>query len=106
MSTQCSLAWGDKFHVYTACFEKHAFAHVEIADVEFKASPGQVTVRIPMPIWDYVRAYSPAKYDLADLTDVKLKQLARKRAAEREKILRSMCHAIGFGDNTVYGQRR
>lgn len=88
MSTKCSLAWGDKFHVYTDCVEKHAFVHVEIAGAEFDASPGQVTVRIPVPLWEHIRAYSPARYDLANLTDSKLRQLARKRDDENKKLLR------------------
>lgn len=87
MSTRCSLAWGDKFHVYTDHVEDHAFVHVEIAGADFAASPGQVTVRIPVSLWEHIRAYSPARYDLANLTDAKLRQLARKRAAENEKML-------------------
>jgi hypothetical protein len=87
MSTKCSLAWGKKFHAYTDCLEKHAFVHVEITGAEFDASPGQVTVRIPMPIWEHIRTYSPARYDLADLTDGELRQLARKRAAAKKKMM-------------------
>lgn len=88
MSTKCSLAWGEKFHVYTDCLDQHASVCIQITGAEFQSSPGEVTVHIPLHIWEYIRTYSQVRYDLADLTDRELRQLARKRAAERKKMLR------------------
>lgn len=87
MSTKCSLAWGEKFHTYTDCLDDHPFVYVQLDGAEFQVSPGSATIQIPLPIWEYIRTYSPARYNLVHLSDSKLKLLARKRAAERKKML-------------------
>ena len=88
MSTKCSLAYGDKFHLYTDCLDRHESVYLQLDGAEFEASQSAVTARIPLVIWEYVRTYSPANYKLADLSDKKLHELATMRAAERRKMMR------------------
>lgn len=87
MSTKCSLVWGKKFHVYTDCLDNHAFVYIQLDGAEFQASPDFVTIQVPLLIWEYIRTYSPARYNLAHLSDQKLMQLAKKRTIERKKLL-------------------
>lgn len=89
MSTKCSLTCGDKFHLYTDCLDRDAYVYFELDDVEFEANQARVTIRIPVPIWEHVRTYSPAKYDLLSLTDMEFRLLAGKRAAEWKRLIRN-----------------
>jgi hypothetical protein len=88
MSTKCSLAYGDKFHLYTDCLDQHTSVYLQLDTAEFEASQSHVTVRIPLAIWEYVRLYSPANYELADLSDKELHEQATKRVAEHRETMR------------------
>lgn len=88
MSTKCSMAYGDKFHLYTDCLDQHSSVYLQLDTAEFEASQSHVAIRIPLAIWEYVRLYSPANYELADLSDKELHGLATKRLAEHRKSLR------------------
>ena len=48
MSTKSTITYGDNFHLYTELFDdKHVF--LELSAVEFRATPGAITVAIPLP---------------------------------------------------------
>ncbi len=49
MSTRVSIAYDDKYHVYSECFELDSAIYVELSgpEVEYEAYPQQITVRIP-----------------------------------------------------------
>lgn len=56
MSTKSTIIYGDGFHLYTELFDgKHVF--LELSAVEFIATPGAVTVAIPLPVWECIREY-------------------------------------------------
>lgn len=68
MSTKSSLANGDSFHLYHEAMNYDDVYLTLRGDVEFEASKHQVTLRIPIYVWEHIRQYggfSP-RYHLMD----------------------------------------
>lgn len=86
MSTKCSMAWGDGFHFYKEVMEEDG-VYLELSTamkgVDFSASPGFVTVRIPLEIWEVIRTMTCAELGLVEKTDEELRQKAEKEVNER-----------------------
>ena len=56
MSTKSTITDGDNFHFYTEFFDdKHVF--LELSAAEFIATPGVITVSIPLSVWESIRKH-------------------------------------------------
>ncbi|WP_404420503.1 hypothetical protein [Nibricoccus sp. IMCC34717] len=85
MSTKSTLRHGESFHLYSEAFDKEA-VYLEVRKAEFTATHDSVTVRIPLEIWEYVRQATRAEFDLAKLSDAKLRELVRVRLKHHLKL--------------------
>lgn len=82
MSTKSSIAHGDNFHFYHEIFDEE-FVYLRLEGVEFEATNSEVTVQIPMDVWEVIRQHRGIEFDLADKTDEELKKHAEKDISER-----------------------
>ena len=82
MSTKCSLAYGDCFHLYQECFDEDN-VYLEIEGVEFEATPERVMVTIPIAIWETIREHTNLDLSYADLTDEELGAMVVEAVDER-----------------------
>lgn len=56
MSTKITVAYGDNFHLYRESFDED-YIYLEMEGVQFEASYNQVTMPIPIHIWEVIRQY-------------------------------------------------
>lgn len=82
MSTKCSLAYGDTFHLYQECFDEDNL-YLELESVEFEATPERVMVTIPIAIWETIREYTILDLSCADLTDEEIKAMVVEEVDRR-----------------------
>ncbi|MET4709923.1 hypothetical protein [Endozoicomonas lisbonensis] len=82
MSTKCSLAYGDDFHLYEEVFDDY-HVYLSLEKAEFEASNNEVMVRIPLAIWEHIRQFTNARFDLIDFDDEALLKLTEKEVDER-----------------------
>lgn len=81
MSTKCSVAWGDGFHLYQECLEDDGiYLEIDKCEVQFN---GGVTIKIPSAVWETIRHYGAVDLSLADMTDAQLRRLISKDVSER-----------------------
>ncbi len=79
MSTKSTLVYGKTFRLYEEVFERTPHVWLELEDCEFEATPRGVRVGIPLPVWEVLRQHTPARCDLAPLTDRQLLSEAEDR---------------------------
>ena len=59
MSTRCSIAYDQTFHVYSEMFDSGGvYVELEGYDVDFEVYPGRITVRIPKNVMETILANS------------------------------------------------
>jgi len=79
MSTKSSIAYGEKFHLYTD-FLDQGYVWLELSQpLKFRADQHAVAVRLPLALWEYLRTFAIAETDLAAKTDAELRALAKER---------------------------
>jgi len=85
MSTKNSLAYShdNSFHLYTKCFDSGKSVWLELNKCAFEASDRGIKVEIPIAVWEVIRQQTPARFDLADLTNAQIKAKAENRVAEQ-----------------------
>ena len=79
MSTKSTFIYGKTFRLYEELLERTPHVWLEIDGGEFEATSRGVRVEIPLPVWEVVRQRSPARFDLAPLTDRQLRAEAENR---------------------------
>jgi len=49
VSTRITIAYDDKYHLYSECFDENNSVYLELGgpELEYSCSPGELTVRIP-----------------------------------------------------------
>lgn len=82
MSTKCSLAYGDTFHLYQECFDQDN-VYLELEGVEFEAATERVMVSIPIAIWETIREYSILDLSYADKTDEEIEAMVVEEVDSR-----------------------
>lgn len=82
MSTKSSIAYGDNFHFYKECFDEEN-VYLELDSVEFNASNNQVTVTIPVAIWEVIRQYDVLNLSLADKSDREIEAMVEQEVDRR-----------------------
>ena len=60
MSTRATIAYGEKYHLYSECFDVDGSVYLELngPDLEYEASPGQIVVHIPRNVIEAILNHS------------------------------------------------
>jgi len=83
MSTKSTIRYGDAFHLYHEAFDD-ANIYLELTqDPQFEASPGQITVAIPLEIWEVIRQGSSIDLSLVEKTDDQIRQMVETGVKDR-----------------------
>ena len=107
MSTKCTIAYGKNFHFYHEVLDDN-FVYLQLEGVQFEASYNQVTVTIPVHIWEVIRQYEGIDLSWAERTDEEIKDHVEKEVDARikkyqeaenesEKNMISLCGSLTFG---------
>jgi hypothetical protein len=107
MSTKSTVAYGPNFHFYQEVLDEN-FIYLRLEGVQFEASYNEVTVPIPVHIWEVIRQYPGADLSWADKTDEEVAQYVVQRVDERIKQYQqaetdrqrgfiSLCGSLVFG---------
>ena len=107
MSTRATIAHGKNFHLFQDLGD-HQHIYLELDTTNFEAGYGQVTVPIPVHVWEAIREFPGVRLDLAGLSDAQLRQRVEQgvderirawRAAkgERSKNMLSFCGSMAYG---------
>jgi hypothetical protein len=82
MSTKATIAYGKNFHLFREMMEQEHI-YLELETTNFEAGYGQVTVPIPVHIWEVIREFPGVQLDLADLSDAELRKRVEREVDER-----------------------
>lgn len=82
MSTKCSLAYGDTFHLYQECLDEDN-VYLELESVEFEATHERVMVAVPIAIWETIREYTIVDLSYADKSDEEIEAMVFEAVDER-----------------------
>ncbi len=106
MSTKATIAHGPGFHFYHDLFDE-THVYLEVEGTQFEASYGRVMVPIPVHIWEVIRRHPGVDLQLAEKTDVELREhveavleerLQRHQEAdEKAKGLMALSGSLVFG---------
>jgi len=82
MSTKCSIAYGDNFHLYQDLLDE---GHVclRLSQCEFEARPDELVVKIPLPVWEFLRSFPGTDLSGAGKNDEEIHQEAIAQVDER-----------------------
>ena len=81
MSTKNTLAHGRSFHLYGDFFDRDA-VWLGLCGADFDANRQNITLRIPLEIWEVIRRQTPVVFDLANKSDEEITQMARARVED------------------------
>lgn len=84
MSTKASLAYGNDFHLYEEVFDDERI-HLSLSNVEFEASKDGVSVAIPLHIWECIRQFSNARFNLVKYSHEMVLEMVAKKVDQRIK---------------------
>ena len=82
MSTKATIAYGENFHFYYECFDTD-HVYLQLENMSFEASTGQVTVAIPIDVWETIRCLAPARLELIEASDDELRSIVERQVDER-----------------------
>ena len=82
MSTRTTIAYGKNFHLFHDMGDRQHI-YLELETTNFEAGYGQVTVPIPVHVWEAIREFPGVRLDLADLSDPQLRQKVEQAVDER-----------------------
>lgn len=82
MSTKCTIAYGENFHLYREVFDSD-HVYFELDTTHFESGYGRVMIPIPLHIWETIRRLGGAELDLVDLSDEELLARVQKEVEER-----------------------
>jgi hypothetical protein len=86
MSTKCTVTHGEKFHLYEECFEDDGIyleMETDMPGCAFSASPGYITVKIPIGLWEIIRKYTHESAKVLDMSDEQIQAKVEKNVDER-----------------------
>lgn len=99
MSTKCTIAYGESFHLYREVLDQD-HVYLQLQTTHFEAGYASVMIPIPIHIWETIRHLGGAELDLADRTDMELIAMVDKnvdeRIAEYERVARKRPDRAGF----------
>lgn len=94
MSTKCSVAYGDNFHLYNECFDDSNI-YLELDSTDYEVSYGRVIVKIPNHIWEVIRRRGEPRNDWRDKTDQEIEEQVVKEVDTRTKECPESIERIG-----------
>lgn len=100
MSTRSTIAYGDTFHLYSDALDSDHI-YLELEGTNFEASYNRVIVPIPVHIWEVIRKYTIAQFDLVEMDDKALEAFVKKEVTERLKQIAEDKAAKGK-DTSIY----
>jgi len=74
MSTRCTLAIGESFHLYRELLEDSGSVYLTIEHCS--ACHGEQTIRIPGDVWEAIRKVRTSSFDLVDVSDEQIQERA------------------------------
>lgn len=83
MSTKCTIAYGEDFHLYRECFDEDGVYLQLRGKPQFKASADSAMVRIPAHIWEVIRTFPGVWLEWADKSDAEIRAIVEKDVDER-----------------------
>lgn len=81
MSTKIGIAHGKGFYLYKECFEDDR-VYLRLEKPQFEATPDDLTLSIPIEIWELVRQCKIVETPYAKLSNTELASMARDLAKE------------------------
>ena len=106
MSTKSSIAYGSNFHLYHEVLDDN-YIYLELEQVPFEAAYNQITVPIPVHIWEVIRQYPGIDLTWAEKTDDDILQHVQQEVRERIEKFRTVGGAqaslISLSGSMVYG---
>jgi hypothetical protein len=85
--SKSTIAHGPDFHLYAETFDED-FVHLQLTGANFEASAGEVTVAIPVVVWEVLRQCAAVDLSLAEKSDSELLEIVE--AAVEQRIARFM----------------
>jgi hypothetical protein len=98
MSTRSTIAYSDRFHLYEDLTDPDN-VQLELDTTDFDASYGRVRVAVPLHVWEVIREYAVARFDLADMDDAALEAYVKGAVTERLKKIAKHQAATGKADS-------
>lgn len=99
MSTKCTIAYGENFHLYREALDQD-HVYLQLDTTHFEAGYARVMIPIPIHVWETIRHLGGAELDLVDRTDTELFAIVNKnvdeRIAEYERVARERPDRAGF----------
>lgn len=83
MSTKCSLAYGPDFHLYHDLMDEDEGVCLRMPMAHFEMNLGEVTLRIPIEVWEFIRHKGAADLSLANLSDEELQKKVEAEVDDR-----------------------
>ncbi len=83
MSTKSTIACGESFHLYQECFDESNIYLELPLHPQFEVSEGQVTVAIPLEVWEVARRRTFIDLSLVDKTDDQIRQMVEAHVSDR-----------------------
>ena len=84
MSTKCSLSYGENFHLYNECLDDDN-VYLRLTKPAFQVDCDNLTVTIPIHIWETIRHHGTPDLSLCDLSDDDILAKVTKEVDERIK---------------------
>ncbi len=84
MSTKCSLSYGESFHLYNECLDDEN-VYLRLTKPAFQVDCDNLTVTIPVHIWETIRHHGAPDLSLCDLSDDDILAKVTKEVDERIK---------------------
>ena len=86
MSTKSTLVYGKAFHLYTeALDDDNIWLELDIPiDTPIQLTNNKITIAITTSIWEVIREYTNAEFNLLNRTDEELKIMVEKAVNERK----------------------
>ena len=88
MSTRSTLLYGKQFHLFREALDDD-FIYLTLEGLPFEASYNQVTVSIPVHIWEVIRTQSGVDLSYADMSDEELMAMVTRQVDERLQSMES-----------------
>jgi hypothetical protein len=99
MSTKCTIAHGENFHLYREVFDED-HVYLELDTTRFEVGYGRVMLPIPVHIWETIRPLGGARLDLVDEDDDGLLEIVERdvsqRVAEYQRAVSETPECAGF----------
>lgn len=101
MSTKVNIACSrNRFHLYHEIFDDEN-VYIELTGVEFRATPQNISVQIPLEIWEVVRTRAPVRLSWAGKSDDDVRAHVEREVDERIEQARQGKHWLS--GSLVYG---